>query len=372
MHAGIDGNEANVRFRVGSGQYAYGVLNELATYRDDRFTVYLKDKPFPDMPTQRKHFSYRAFGPKRFWTRFALPLRLRLGFERLDVFFTPGHYAPLFCPCPLVITLLDLSYLKFPSYFKKSDLLQLTHWTARSVKQARKIITISEVSKQDIINHYHIEPERVVVAYPGYAEEFRPQTDKRLIEKVKRHYGINGPYILFVGTMQPRKNIERLIEAFAFLKHEGVKESLVLVGKKGWLYEAIFSKAEKLGIAEFVKFTSYVKHEDLPLLIGGAKLYVLPSLYEGFGIPAIEAMASGTPVAVSNSSSLPEVVGDAGVLFDPYNPTDIARGMREILGSRTLAKTLSERGIERARRFNWKECGTITMNTLREVAGVQR
>src|SRR3989338_6756341 len=341
MIIGIDGNEANVKNRVGTGQYAFELLRQFAKIsnysssgseknklsysssesnltrrvekskeessrqaRTIEFVVYLKKSPLPDLPKESASLRYKVFGPKKLWTQFALPIKLTFR-QNIYLFF---------------------SFLHYPELVKKSDLLQLRSWTKYSVQNAAHIIAVSQTTKDDIVKNYNVSPSKITVTYEGYDEDrFKPQSRTRS-DLVKKKYGVRGDYIIFVGTLQPRKNLERLIEAFASIVHSsqlmvnGGKKtvnnepltdnlSLVIAGKKGWFYESIFEKVKELNLKDKIVFTEYVSDANLSALIGGASVYVLPSLWEGFGIPVIEAQACGVPVVVSNTSSLPEIVG---------------------------------------------------------------
>lgn len=363
MLIGIDGNEANVKNRVGSGVYAYELLKQFSKNKEYQFSVYLKESPLRDLPEETTNFRYKVFGPKKLWTQFALPLRLAIG-QKPDIFFSMGHYGPRFSTVPYVITIHDLSYLHFAQMFKKDDLYQLVNWSKYSIKKSAHIIAVSEATKQDIIKNYKINPNKISVTYEGYDEaRFKPQP-KAKIDKIKSKYKIQGEYIIFVGTLQPRKNIEQLIEAFKTLD----TLSLVIVGKKGWLFDSIFQKVKDLSLLDKVIFTDYVADEDLPALISGAKAYVLPSLWEGFGIPVIEAQACSVPVVVSNASSLSEIVGDSAILVDPRDTKSIASGIEEVLSSNILRKKLIEAGFKNVKRFSWQKCAQKTLEILQKVA----
>jgi glycosyltransferase involved in cell wall biosynthesis len=366
MIIGLDGNEANVKNPVGSGQYALSMLQEFAKYRNHHFIVYLKENPQEDLPKENSNFKYKVFGPKKLWTQFALPLKLSFG-QKLDSFFTLGHYGPRFSRIPYSVTIFDLSYLHYPDLFNKNDLYQLVNWSKYSVQKAKHIFAISNSTKDDIIKHYKIDPTKISVTYMGYNQEtFKPQS-KASIDKAKTKYKIKGDYIVFVGTLQPRKNIERLIEAFAQIRKTVDNLSLVIVGKKGWLYDSIFQKVKDLNLMQGVIFTNYVPEEDLTALISGSKLYVLPSLYEGFGIPVIEAQACGVPVAVSGTSSLPEIAGDSGILIDPQSVDSIAVAIKNILSDEKLSKDLVAKGFENIKRFSWQKCAQETIKILQDL-----
>ena len=280
MIIGIDGNEANVERRVGISEYAFELLAQFAKFevRSSKFEVYLKDQPRVDLPKEREGWRYRIVGPRKLWTQIGLPLDLYLHKPRPDVFFSPTHYAPRFSPVPTVISIMDLSYIHYPDMFKTSDLYQLRNWTAYSVNNAKRVFTISTASKDDIIRVYNVPSEKVVVTYPGIKmQKAKVKSQKSVLEK----YGIDGEYIIFVGTLQPRKNVSRLIEAFAKLTPRSL--SLVVVGKKGWLYEEILEAPKKLGVEDRVKFLDFVPDEDLPSLYTNARCFVLPSLMRDLG-----------------------------------------------------------------------------------------
>jgi glycosyltransferase involved in cell wall biosynthesis len=290
MLIGIDGNEANVVRKVGVSEFAFELLSQFESFQlaDASFTTYLKNPPGEIFPKKRDGWDYRVFGPRKLWTQWRLPLELYLHKPRPDVFFTPSHYIPRFSPVPTVMSIMDVSYLRYPEMFKQSDLYQLKNWTKYSVNQSKAVITISNSAKNDIIEAYSIAPERVHVVYPGIKAALDLKPHIYGMNELKNKFGIHGNYVLFVGTLQPRKNIERLIEAFGKVLNIKKEElQLVIVGKKGWLYESILEAPKKFGIEEKVKFLDYVTNEDLPLLYKHAECYVLPSLYEGFGLDCL-------------------------------------------------------------------------------------
>src|SRR3990167_6208819 len=378
MIIGIDGNEANVKNRVGSGIYAFELLKQFAKYKNYRFKIFLKDNPLPDLPIKSRDFTYSVFGPKKLWTRVGLPLKLMFG-EKIDVFFTMGHYSPHLTKIPLAVTIFDLSYLHYPQLFKKNDLYQLTNWSKYSILKSKHIFTISKATKDDLVKNYKINPSKITVTYPGYDKErFKPQSSNK-IEPIKRKYKIKENYIIFVGTLQPRKNIERLIIAFSNLiqntKYLPASQAgkiqntqLVIVGKKGWLYDSIFERVKNLKLEDKIIFTDYVTDSDLPALISGAKAFVLPSLWEGFGIPVVEAQACGVPVVISNVSSLPEIVGESGILVDPQNAESIIQGVKKILTNDKINSDLVKKGFLNIKRFSWQSCAQQSLQTLEKLA----
>ena len=370
MIIGIDGNEANVRRKVGISEYAYELLLEFNKLKklsgDNKFIIYLKAEPLDDLPKPDSHWEYRVIKPGKFWTQWRLPLDLYLHKPRPDVFFSLTHYSPRFSPVPTVVSIMDLSYLYFPEMFKKSDLYQLRAWTSYSVKKAKHVLTISNSTKFDIIKEYKISAEKITVIYPGIKQSVCHESKESNMDNLKTKYGIKGDYILFVGTLQPRKNISRLIEAFAKVGKKDL--DLVIIGKKGWLYEEILNKPKELGLEDCVKFLHEVEDDELALFYKHAQAFVLPSLYEGFGLPVLEAMQHGCPVITSNVSSLHEAGGDAAVYVDPLDVNDIAEKIKKVISSPQLQKELKEKGKKQLAKFSWEKTGKDTLKILEEVA----
>lgn len=371
MIIGIDGYEANVSNRVGVGRYAFEILTHLYNLLKKRteieVSVYLPDNPMPEMPPERTNWHYRVAGPKKLWTFFGLPLAIAEG-KHPDVFFSPTHYVPRFVRTPRVFSVMDLSYLVYPEMFKAKDLHQLVNWTKYSVRFAAKILTISEFSKNAIIKAYKVPENRVIVTYPGMNKVLKTKAID-----LEKKYGLSRNYILSVGTLQPRKNFVRLIEAFSRVvkdaenKYPGI--SLVIVGKKGWLFEEILKAPKKFGVEDKVKFLDFVPDEDLPSLYSQALCFALPSLYEGFGLPVLEAMAYKTPVVVSDSSSLPEIAGRAGIYVEPENVDSIAEGLTKALKEKETAAEKSRiwLGLAQMKKFSWEKAAQETLNVLEEI-----
>ena len=375
MIIAIDGYEANVDKRVGIGRYAYEILRNLYVLGKDaienkekiQFRVYLPEKPKIDMPKETYWWQYRVVRPRRFWTFLGLPLWLTADRPKADIVFSPTHYIPRFTGIPKAMSIMDLSYLTYPQLFRKKDLHQLVHWTAYSVVHATRIFTISEFSKHAIIEAYHIPKDRVIVTYPGFSMD-----TPTMNQEIHKKYKCKPSYILSVGTIQPRKNYTLLIEAFAkYCKNTNNKETdLLIVGKKGWLYDQILKAPKTFGIEERVKFLSFVPDSDLPSLYAQAQCFCLPSLYEGFGLPVLEAMAGGCPVVVSNSSSLPEIAGKAGIYVDPNDPDAIAKGLKEAISEKNSkeGKKRRELGYQQVKKFTWENAAKETLKVLTEVA----
>lgn len=363
MIIGIDGNEANVDRRVGISEYAFELIDQFAKNEDENliFRVYLKNEPLSHMPKERPGFEYLVFGPKKLWTQFALPLKLYTQSNKPDIFFTPSHYGPRFSPVPTVISIMDLSYIHFPYMFNSWDLHQLKNWTAYSVKKASLVFTISNSSRSDIIKEYKLPENKVVPTHLGIKED----TSRIIVKEIKEKYSIDGDFILFVGTLQPRKNIARLVEAFSRSKNKKIK--LVIVGKKGWQYEDILEAPKNFGVEDRVLFLDFVPDEDLVSLYREALFYVLPSLYEGFGLPILEAMKQGCPVLTSNVSSMPEAGGGAALYVDPENTQDITEKIDMLVSDDSLRQELVEKGYEQIKKFSWEETAKKTLDALEKL-----
>jgi len=391
----IDGNEANTKNRVGSNVYAFEVLRGLNALtrrrKDTNITVLLSSAPVADLPNERSNWIYKVVRPSFFSTQLAIPLYLFWHQKKYDVFFTPGHYAPKHCPIPYVSSVMDLAFLDFPEQFKKKDYLQLKEWTRYSVKNAAKIIVISESTKVDVVEKYGRDPEDVVVAYPA-VDQVQLKIDATRIKNPRRKYRLNENYLLFVGTLQPRKNLIRLIDAFEKLMRKIEVEAaphargrgqrgrkkllfeltglqLVIAGKTGWLAGPILERIKKSPFRKNIILTGYISSVEKASLIMHARALILVGLYEGFGIPALEAMVLGTTPVVSNVSSLPEVVDGGGLLVDPENEDGIYQGLREVLTlSASERAVLAKNARRHTKSFSWHQTAKRVFRTLEHVA----
>ncbi len=370
MIIGIDINEANIPQRVGVNQVAYNIFLNLVDQLDpsDHIIAFGKENPLPDMPPASKKLSYEIFGSKRAWVLTSLTKRLWFGKPKIDVLFSPSHYTPIFSLTPSVIYLMDLSYERFGTeYFTSYDINQLRRWTPLSIKKSRQVVTISEFSKSEIVKLYRLNPNKIEVVYPSFNKDiFHSKVPKTKIVQLRKKYDISGQYLFYWGTLQPRKNISRLIEAFALLNNPRLK--LVICGKKGWLYSQIFDLTEKLKLSGRVLFIGFAPDEDLPGLIKASRAFVLPSLYEGFGMPVIEAQAVGVPVVVSGTSSLPEVAGDSALYVeDPESVKSIKLALEKVLAlSPKQRAMIIKSGKENAKRFDWANSAKKLLNILKK------
>lgn len=363
MLIGIDANEANLtQNRVGINQYAFNLLHALYKLSSPhQFVIYLKTPPLPDMPAPKTNWRYRVIPFPKLWTQTRLPFDLFTHFPRPDVFFSMTHYAPRWSPIPTVVAVMDLGFLTSRDQFTTKDFNQLKSWTGYSVKQAAQVIAISEYTKSDIESNYQVHD--VTVTYPGYDSLiFKPTHNSKVLAK----YHIRSPYFLFLGSLRPSKNITGLIRAY----HEGnFSQKLVIAGKKGWLYDEIFKLTKDLKLESQILFTGFIEESEVPVLMTSADAFVMPSLFEGFGIPVLEAMACGVPVVVSKVASLPEVAGDAGIYVDPNDSDSIVSALKTATGP-DRAKFVA-RGLKRVKLFSWPNCARQTLACL-ETATAKR
>jgi glycosyltransferase involved in cell wall biosynthesis len=374
MIIGIDGNEANIEKRVGVNTYAYEILRNLWKLQDEwkddhKIIVYLKDTPRKDMPGETQYFKYKVIKGGSLWILTKLMPSLFFEQPKCDIFFSPSHYIPPISSIPCICSIMDLGYLEYTTQFRKKDFWQLKVWSAISIYISKAIIAISNSTMKDIVRHYPRSESKIYVTPLAYdADKFNTRISNDDVRRVRDRYSIVSDYVLYLGTLKPSKNILGLIEAFSKLKVPDSGLKLVIAGKKGWLFEPIFEKVKKLGLEDRVVFTDFVSEEDKPGLIKGAKLFVLPSFWEGFGLDALNAMATGVPVVASNVGSLPEVVGDAGILVDPKDPESIAQGMREVLlAPPEKYNSMIRRGLAQAKKFSWEKTARETLKIITNV-----
>jgi len=291
------------------------------------------------------------------WHRLRVPFPADLLTGPVDVFHSPDYLLPPVRRGKKVVTVHDLSFLRHPEAAEPSLRAFLCASVPRSVRKADLVLGDSESTRQDVIELLGIDGDRVEVVYPGVDGAFRVIDDQHHLAAVKQLYGLDCPFILNVGTLEPRKNLVTLLYAYAALRRRGLEHKLVIAGGHGWLYDGVFRRLEELSLEEEVLFLGYVAEEHLPALYGLADLLVFPSLYEGFGLPPLEAMACGTPVITSDSSSLPEVVGEAGVMVPARDADALAEAIATVLADSVLREDLVKQGLSRAAQFTWRAAG---------------
>lgn len=381
MIIGIDGNEANIKNRVGVNTYAFEILWNLWKLQGEwgskhNLIVYLKDEPLSDLPKETQKFKYKIIRGRGLWIITKLIPDLFFRKPRPDIFFSPSHYVPPIAPMPRICSIMDLGYLEFSGQFTKKDFWQLKLWSAISIFISKSIIAISNSTKEDIVRHYPNSRGKIYVTPLAYDSKiFNTNISLEDVRRVKNKYTIVDDYILYLGTLKPSKNVEGLIAAFSLLTtdydtkktvdHRLSSISLVIAGKKGWLYKPIYEKAEKLGLNGKIVFTDFVSEKDKPALIKGAKVFVLPSFWEGFGLDALNTMACGVPVVASNVGSIPEVVGKAGILVDPNDVNSIAKGIEDVLLADTSKyNSMVEKGLTQVKKFSWEKTARETLKII--------
>ncbi|GIV16938.1 MAG: glycosyl transferase family 1 [Armatimonadota bacterium] len=307
----------------------------------------------------------RSGSQRVLWEQLVLPHLLRR--DDVDVFFSPAFILPMRWNGAGVVTVHDLNFEVSPETIhpvRRAYLRRITRW---SVRRARRVIAISQSTASDIAHLYGVSEEKLAVIPYGLDAIFTPDNARALEPVVRQRYSLPDRFLLFVGTLEPRKNLPRLLDAYALARRHTDLPPLVLAGAPGWQNKHILTQARELGIEEHVVFAGYISREHLPGVYAGASALLYPSLYEGFGLPPLEAMGCGTPVLASNTSAMPEVVGDGGVLVDPRDVQQIADGILRIARDEQLRRQVIGQGLERAKRFRWDEAARCTLEVLKEV-----
>jgi glycosyltransferase involved in cell wall biosynthesis len=364
----IDASRAATGQLTGTERYSRQIIEAvIAAGRNHRYLLYLNQAGPIDLalPATARQ---RPIPFPRLWTHFRLSVEILR--QPVDALFIPAHVVPPVHPRATVVTIHDLGYLYEPDSHTTWSRRYLDWSTRWSVATARRIIAISGATRDDLVRHYGAAPEKIRVIPHGIDDGFHPLRQDVVTREVSR-LGFSQPYILFVGTIQPRKNVARLIAAFDILAESNPELELILAGKRGWLAERIDAAIRSSRHRDRIRITGHVPDASLPALYNGAQAVVLPSLYEGFGLPALEAMASGTPVVVSNRGALPGIAGDAALIVDPLSPQAIAAGLTAAIDPATRARRI-EAGIQHAARFRWATAGQQTLEVIEEAAGISR
>ncbi len=355
---------AAVRQGGGIGRYVRELLQATAQRQDgfDYRLFFASDNPVPHaLPALPQNFRVRQLPfhdiwLARGWHRLQLPVPVTLITGSVDLYHSPDFTLPPTPKIPTVLTVHDLSFVRDPESAAPGLRTYLNTVVPRSVSRATHILADSQATKDDLIDLYNTPADKVTVLYSGVGTEFVPVADSATLSAVRAKYGIGAePYIFSISTLQPRKNYQRLIQAFdiAMQQLQNTEIKLVLAGGKGWLYDEIFAEVERRNLQSRVIFPGFVDDEDLAALYSGAEVMAYPSLYEGFGLPMLEAMACHTPVLTSTVSCLPEVAGDAAVCVDPYDLDAMAAGLIDTLENTALRTDLVAKGIRRASEFTW-------------------
>lgn len=348
---------------AGVHHYIYQLLGHLEQTDDLRYTVLVGEGELPphtSLSSLRSRWPTGRVPTRVLWEHLVQPWTLhQIG---ADLVHGPVFIAPLFSTCPAVITIHDLSFIRLPHLFRPANRLYLTTMTRLSARRARRLIAVSAHTAAESAELLGVPMERIDVIYHGVDPIFHPLPDDE-VEAFRQKQGLPDRFVLCVGTLEPRKNHTRLVEAFARI-HDG-KSKLVLVGGKGWLYDELFAKVETLGLNDAVIFQGFVTNEDLPLWYNAATVFAYPSLYEGFGMPILEAQACGTAVMTSTVPPLPETAGDAALLADPYDVEEVAEKLDRLLTDKSLRSELEEQGLAHARQFTWTRTAQETERVYR-------
>jgi glycosyltransferase involved in cell wall biosynthesis len=371
MLIGIDASRATVKQRTGTEVYSVHVIEEMLRLgQGHTFRLYTNANPHEGLfdRTVMGDAEVRSIPFRRLWTHARLSTEM-LGHPP-DVLFVPAHVLPLIHPRASVVTIHDLGYLFYPEAHEPAGRRYLDWSTRWNAHQAAAVLADSQATKADLVRAYGAREDKVHVVYLGRDESLKRVTNPLRLASVRAKYDLAQQYLLYIGTLQPRKNLQRVVEAFARICGRpgmaGVQ--LVLAGKQGWLYQSLLEQVAREGMTEQVVFPGYVPDEDLPAMLSAATAFVFPSLYEGFGIPVLEAGGCGVPVITSNTSSLPEVAGDAALLVDPHDVDAIANAMYRLVTDPELASELRRRGHENVKRFSWEKCARETLAVLESVA----
>ncbi len=357
---GLDASRAAKAQRTGTETYSLELLKQFAQLAtaEQRVRLYTAHPPRHTAWPTSPYVETRVMPFPRLWTHVRLASELQG--QPPDILFVPAHVLPFHCPVPAVVTVHDLGYLHYPEAHRPFERWYLDWTTRRHCRVARHIIADSVATKNDLVNFYGADPARITVVYLGRNEQLQRVDDLTTIATTKQRYNIEGDYLLYLGTLQPRKNLVRLVEAFyqAVTALQNSHLKLVIAGQRGWLYAEIFERVQALGVTERVIFPGYVADEDKAALLSGALAYTMPSLYEGFGLPILEAMACGTPVLTSHVSALPEVAGKAAILVNPHNTAEIATGLIALLTQPHLRQQLVTQGYCQVAQFSWAKAAT--------------
>ncbi len=364
MKIGFDVNALAVKWS-GIKHYTLYLLNGLMKVdKENEYLLYFR-KPISDLNPLEPNFRYCSV-PSRWQWRLGLPSELKKG--GINVFHSGSPAPPPIRGCKFIFTIHDLCFKANRRWVPFRVYWLLTLYIGLAARLSHKIIAISESTKHEIMKYYKVPEEKIRVVYYGIDHDmFKPIDDGSLIKATKQKYGIEDEFILYTGIINVRKNITRLLQAFSLLKREHkLPHKLVLAGEESGIYPDVPLLLEQLDLRDEVLCIGFVPQDDLPLLYNAAELLIYPSLYEGFGLPLLEAMACGTPVITSNISSMSEVAGDAGLLIDPYNVEDIAQAMYLLLNDIDLRNKLREKGLLRAQEFSWEKAARETLEVYED------
>jgi glycosyltransferase involved in cell wall biosynthesis len=330
----------------------------------------------PNFQDWRAPFSERTL--TILWHRLRLPIPVEWFAGPLDIFHSTDFVLPPVRQARTILTIHDLAFMRLPQCAEAGLRAYLNKVVPRSIERADRVLADSQSTKSDLIELLGVSPDKIEVVYAGVERRFRPMEGEVALQRAKKRYGLDFPFILSLGTLEPRKNFTGLIEAYALMRGrragfhtcQGIGDrglKLVIAGGKGWLYDGVFARVKELGLVGKVIFPGFVADEDLPALYNLAELFVFPSLYEGFGLPPLEAMACGTPVVTSDRPSLPEVVGEAGLMVEATHSEGLAEAMERVLTDENLRREMREKGLKQAERFTWEAAAGKLLDVYRRL-----
>lgn len=366
MRIAIDASRAARPNPTGTEAYSRHLIDALVPIAPEHRLLLYYNQPPQTVPLA-PNVETRIVPMPRLWTHVRLSLELLRG--RPDVLFVPSHVVPLVHPAPTVVTIHDLGYLRYRLAYPTAAWIYLFMSTIWNARTAVRIVVDSWATRRDLLAHCRVDPNRVHVVHLGVEARFRPMGNAEM-DSALVPLGLSPGYLLFVGTLHPRKNLPRLLRAYAAARRETRLPSLVIAGAAGHGAGRIERLIGRLGIGDSVRLLGYVSPDALPALYAGARALVFPSLFEGFGLPLLEAMATGTPVLAGDNSSMPEIVSDAGLLVDARNERTIAEALVALSTDAALRERLRERGLARAREFSWERTARETLAVL-ELAGCE-
>ncbi len=366
MLIGIDASRVGKLYKTGTETYTIELIKALSLIdKKNEYILYTPLRIEEKLPNLGKNFRFKILPFGRFWTQ------IRLSYEMLsnkpDILFIPAHTLPLFFPKKSVVTIHDLGFKHFPELYSKNELLY-QNWALRhSIKRAKHLITPSDFTKIDIIEHLDISASKISVIYEGYdANTFHP------ISPLKKK---TPPYLLFIGRLEEKKNVLGMIRSYGILRKEkNIKHKFILAGRPGFGYEKILAEIEKLpdAIRRDIELPGYVSQEKYVELLKNADILFFCTFFEGFGLPPLEAMASGVPVVASNRTSIPEIAGTAAMLVNPDKPFEMAAALSKVINNEGLRKVLISKGFARATLFSWKKCAEETLELLERVYNINK
>jgi glycosyltransferase involved in cell wall biosynthesis len=371
MTIGIDASRANKLYKTGTEWYSWHLIQEFKKISDptDQFILYSAEKLCGGLENLPANWQSRVLKwlPKRFWTQ------IRLSWEMLwhppDILFVPAHVIPIVHPKKVITTCHDVAFARFPNFYSKIALKYHYFAIRFAIKHASKIITPSNFTRKELIEIFNIAPDRVVTVYNGYDKNrYKLIEDQRKIEKIIQKYNLIKPYILYIGRLELKKNTPGLVQAFSILKKNHKSQitnyKLVLIGQPGFGFNKVTEAIIENDLHDEVIIPGWVDVEDLPYLLSGAEIFVFPSFYEGFGIPVLEAMATGTPTVISDIEAHREIAGEAAYFVDPLKPEEIAAGIFRVLNDESLKEELKIRGLAQVQKFSWEKCARETLQVI--------